>query len=36
MIRLGLTLLGKGLNWLGTWLEAQYDKYHLNTADRPC
>ena len=36
LIRRGLAKLGKAFIWLGTWLEAQYDGYHLETADRSC
>jgi hypothetical protein len=36
LIRRGLAYLGKAFIWLGTWLEAQYDGYHLDTADRSC
>jgi hypothetical protein len=36
LFRLWLAYLGKGLIWLGTWLEAQYDGYRLETADRSC
>ena len=31
-----MAFLGKGLIWLGTWLEAQYDRHALTTADHRC
>jgi hypothetical protein len=36
LFRLALAYLGKGLIWIGTWLEAHYDCYALKTADRSC
>jgi hypothetical protein len=36
LIRLGLAWLGRGLIWIGSWLEAQYDGYHMDTADQSC
>ena len=33
-IRLALAYLGRGLIWLGTWLEAQYDCHALGPAHR--
>jgi hypothetical protein len=36
LIRRELAYLDKAFIWLGNRLEAQYDGYHLDTADQPC
>jgi hypothetical protein len=36
LVRLALAYFGKGLIWIGTWLEAHYDCYAIKTADRSC
>jgi len=36
LVRFALALFGRGLVWLWTRLEAQYDCYKLRAASQPC